>query len=128
LAGAGAAGGEYHNDAKSPSADDIQSLGLLGKLLSHGGKSSHQSQQGYGGHSSGGFGGFGGQGQYGGGGYGGGYGQPQMYQQAPKKSNAGRNTALAAGGGLLGGLLIADAFDDIGDSYQEQQAYDQGEL
>ena len=39
----------------------------------------------------------------------------------------GRNAALAGGAGLLGGFLVADAIDDIGDSYQEQQAYDAGE-
>lgn len=47
-----------------------------------------------------------------------------MHQQ--KKSNFGRNAALAGGAGLLGGLLIADAVDDIGDAYEEQAAYDAG--
>ncbi|KIM28828.1 hypothetical protein M408DRAFT_8603 [Serendipita vermifera MAFF 305830] len=99
LAGAGAAGG------------------LLGKLLSHGGKSS--GGHGGGGHSSSPFGGYGG---------GGGYMQQPIYGHAakPKKSNAGRNAMLAGGGGLLGGLLIADAVDDIGDNFEEQAAYEQG--
>jgi hypothetical protein len=33
---------------------------------------------------------------------------------------------LAGGGGLLGGLLIADAIDDIGDDRREEAAYEQG--
>jgi hypothetical protein len=73
----------------------------------------------------GGHGSSGGHGGYGG--YGGYPQQPVYVQQGHKKSShAGRNAALAAGGGLVGGLLIADAIDDIGDDFQEQAAYEQG--
>ncbi|CAG7846691.1 SubName: Full=Uncharacterized protein {ECO:0000313/EMBL:CCA71492.1} [Serendipita indica DSM 11827] len=99
----------------------VQSVEQLPELFSHGKKPS--GSHGYGGHSQP-F--YGGQPGYGGGygpgpGYGG-YGQPQVvYQQGPKKSNMGRNAALAGGAGLLGGLLVADA---IGDAYED--GYDQG--
>jgi len=79
--------------------------GLLGKLL--GGHGGHGSS--HGGH---------------GGGYGGGYAQQQpVYAQGkPKRHGIGMGgAALGVGGGLLGGLLIADAIDDYGDS-----RYDQG--
>lgn len=55
-----------------------------------------------------------------GGGYGGGY-PPQggYYPQQPPRKSGGMGTAGAAalgvGGGLLGGLLIADAVEDMGD-------------
>ncbi|KAI0761750.1 hypothetical protein BC629DRAFT_1597274 [Irpex lacteus] len=54
--------------------------------------------------------------------------QPQVvYQQAPpKKSGPGMGTALLAGGaGLVGGALLADAFEDHEDR-EEREAYDQG--
>ncbi|KAG8770299.1 hypothetical protein FRC15_004158, partial [Serendipita sp. 397] len=49
-----------------------------------------------------------------------------VYVEEKKKSNTGRNVALAAGAGLVGGLVIADAVDDIGDAEEEQEAYQQG--
>ncbi|THH01748.1 hypothetical protein EW026_g1015 [Hermanssonia centrifuga] len=53
--------------------------------------------------------------------------QQVVYEQAPpKKSGMGMGTAIAAGGvGLIGGALLADAFEDHEDR-EEQQAYDQG--
>jgi len=105
-------------------------MGLLGPLKNSGGGSGHSSGSGYGGQGFiPGFGG--GQGQSHGG-YG--YGKP------PKKKQGGMGGAgmLAAGGeylvfrsvscpiltrfpiagaGLLGGLLVADAIDDIGDGF-----------
>lgn len=78
--------------------------------------------------------------------YGGGYGQPQgqygygapqqgyygqqqgypqqAYQQQPPKKHgmgAGGAAALGVGGGLLGGMLLADAFED-----HDQNEYNQG--
>ena len=71
---------------------------------------------GGGGHGGGGGMPYGGQG-----GYGGGY--QQQYQQAPQKSGGmGMGGAMALGaGGLVGGLLIADAIND-----NEQEAYQEG--
>ena len=75
----------------------------------------------------GGYGGYGGGGGYGQPGYGQPvYGQQPVYAAPQKKSNAGRNAMLAGGGGLLGGFLLADAIDDMGDDRREEQAYDQG--
>lgn len=120
-----------------PAQDQKKSGGFLGKLL---GKAT-----GSGGSSSGG--GFGGssfgrpqqQQQYGGGypqqGYGG-YpqqGYPQQgygggYQQPPKKSGMGVGgaAALGVGGGLVGGMLLADAMEDH-DQNEYQQGYDDGQ-
>jgi len=87
-------------------------------------------QQGYGGYpQQGGYGGYPQQG-YGGypqQGYGGGYGQQGMYAQQQKKSGLGVGgaAALGVGGGLIGGMLLADGINDMQeDSYE--QGYDDG--
>ncbi|KAJ6000111.1 hypothetical protein N7481_000520 [Penicillium waksmanii] len=104
-----------------------------------------QQQGGYGGGGGGGYGGgypqqgppmgYGGypqQGGYGGypqQGYGGGY-PPQQgyYQQQPQRRTGGGGmgtagaAALGVGGGLLGGMLIADAIDD----HEDHDNYDNG--
>ncbi|KAK8160430.1 hypothetical protein BKA80DRAFT_275045 [Phyllosticta citrichinensis] len=107
--------------------------GFLGKLLGKASGSSghHQQQPHYGGGYPTQQNYYGGapQGQYGyapqQGYYGqGGYPQQQYVQQRPHKSGgmgAGGAAALGVGGGLLGGMLLADAIDD-----HEDHAYDQG--
>jgi len=62
------------------------------------------------------------------GGYYGGPPQQQYYQQQqrPKKGlGTGGAAALGVGGGLVGGLLLADAFDHVED-HAYDQGYDQG--
>jgi len=90
----------------------------MGKLFQHGNKPS-------GGGGSGGVFGGGAQGGYGAG-YGAGYAPQPVYVETPKKSHTGRNALLAGGAGLLGGIAITEAFDDIRDDRREEQAYDQG--
>ncbi|KAJ3493542.1 hypothetical protein NLJ89_g10996 [Agrocybe chaxingu] len=85
--------------------------GLLGgKTGGTGGGGGLMGKLGGGSHGSGGHGGY-----MGGGGY---PAQQVVYTQAPKKSGGmGMGTmALAGGAGLVGGLLVADAIDDMGDS------------
>lgn len=113
--------GQYgSSQPELPARDSKSKGGFLGKLL--GKSSSSRPQQGYGG-------GYGQQG-YPQQGYGGGYPQQgyqqQGYygQQPPRKSGGmgvGGAAALGVGGGLLGGMLLADAIDD-----HEDQSYDQG--
>ncbi|KAG8977624.1 MutS protein msh4 [Tulasnella sp. 425] len=84
--------------------------GLLGKLLGGGSRPS-SSTPSYGG----GYGPQPGYGGYGPGPSPGYYGQQPMYAQPAQKSGGGMGmgtVALAAGGGLVGGMLLADAFDD----------------
>lgn len=122
-----------------PERDQKKSGGLLGKLLAKasGGGSNKMGGGGGmpfgGGHQQGGYGqqGYGGypQQQQG---YGGGYGQQGFGQQRfgqqmsgrPKKSGgmgAGGAAALGVGGGLMGGMLLANAMDndDEQDAYQD---------
>merc|ERR1711881_678055 len=120
-----------------PAREQKKSGGFLGKLL---GKASGGSSS----HGGGGMSSFmkPQQPHYGGGGYQQGYGQPGYGQQgfmqqgygrpgyggggygAPKKSGmgAGGAAALGVGGGLVGGMLIADAMNDN----DEQEAYRDG--
>lgn len=74
-------------------------------------------QQGYGGYPQQGYGGYPPQG----------YGQPMMGQQYKKKGGlgAGGAAALGVGGGLLGGMLLADGIDHMEDNAYDQ-GYDQG--
>ncbi|KAF2717940.1 hypothetical protein K431DRAFT_349131 [Polychaeton citri CBS 116435] len=119
-----------------------QKRGLFGKLSSKlGGGGSSSRPSGYGQQQQQQYGGYPPQQQYGGyppqqqyGGYppqqqyGGGY-PPQggYYQQAPQKRHggmgAGGAAALGVGGGLLGGVLLADAMND-----NDQDAYEDGTL
>lgn len=118
---------QSYDQQQLPARDAQKKGGLSGLLGKFGGKhSSPQQQQGYGGGyggqpqyaQQGGYGGYPQQGGYppqqgyGGyppqGGYGGGY------QQAPAKKGglgAAGGAALGLGGGLVGGALLADAFE-----------------
>jgi hypothetical protein len=124
---------QNYADQSLPERDQKKSGGFLGKLLgkASGSKPAYGHQQGgypqqqYGGYPQQGFQqGYppqhygGGGGGFGGGGYGGGYGQP-----APKKSGigAGGAAALGVGGGLVGGMLLADALED-----HDQNEYQEG--
>jgi len=78
-------------------------------------------QGGYGGYPQQGYGGYPQQG------YGGGYGQQPMYAQQQKKSGLGVGgaAALGVGGGLIGGMLLADGIEDMQDNSYDQ-GYDDG--
>lgn len=121
------------SSSELPSRDGGKSKGgFLGKLLGKAsGGSSSRPQQGYGGYPQQGYQQGAPQGQYGYApqagymGQGGGYPQQGYggYQQQPKKSGmgAGGAAALGVGGGLLGGMLLADAMED-----HDQNEYNQG--
>lgn len=95
-----------------------------------------QHQQGYGGYPQQGYGGYpqqgygGGMGGFGrpmGGGYGGGYGGGG-YGHPPRKGGMGVGgaAALGVGGGLLGGMMLADAMDDDNDGGGDYGGGDDG--
>jgi len=117
----------YYDQQQLPPRDGSKSkkVSFLGKLLGKSSSSSHLQQQ-YGGYPPQRYGGQPGcppqQGYYGGGGY------PQQYGGRPPKKGglgAGGAAALGVGGGLVGGMLLADAIDDH-DQNEYNQGYDQG--
>lgn len=121
----------YGQQELPPRTDDRSSKkgGFLGKLLGKA-SSSHSQQPQYGGYPQpgpyqagppqGAYGYAPQQGYYGQGGY-----PPQQYAQAPARTHGGLGTggaaALGVGGGLLGGMLLADAIED-----HDQGEYQQG--
>lgn len=114
-----ALGGSSHGRPPGMSSSMLGGMGG-GHSQQYGGYPQHgygggYPQQGYGGYPQQGYGG----------GYGAGYGQPMYGQPVRRKGGMGPGgaAALGVGGGLVGGMLLADAIDDH-DDYQE--GYDDG--
>lgn len=132
-------GGYPPSSSQSPAPPSLpqreqKSRGFLGKLFGQssgsqaGYASSRPPQYGYQGYPQGGYpGGYGGYPPQQPMGYGyppqGGYYPPQQVPPPPRKSGLGTGAAaaLGVGGGLIGGALLADAFED-----HEQDVYDAG--